>query len=156
MRVAAELRRYRPDAIKIAAQCDSLAESRKLLAFARKQRNIVAVPMGDVGLPARFLALRGNAAFAYAPVENATAPGQISLEEMKRVYRADRIDARTRVYGVIGNPIGHSLSPAMQNAGFAARRMNAVYLPFLVRDLKDFLGSVRAARHPRVQRDAAA
>ena len=52
------------------------------------------------------------------------------------------MDARTRVYGVIGNPIGHSLSPAMQNAGFAARRMNAVYLPFLVPDLKDFLGSV--------------
>jgi 3-dehydroquinate dehydratase/shikimate dehydrogenase len=140
--VAAELRRYRPDAIKIAAQCDSLADSRKLLAFARKQRNIVAVPMGDVSLPARFLALRGKGAFAYAPVENATAPGQISLEEMKSVYRADRVDARTRVYGVIGNPVGHSLSPAIQNAGFAARRMNAVYLPFLARDLKDFLGSV--------------
>src|SRR5277367_898115 len=141
-RVAAELRRYRPDVIKIAAQCESLAESRKLLAFARKQRNIVAVPMGDFSLPARFLALRGKGAFAYAPVENATAPGQISLEEMKHVYRADRIDGRTQVYGVIGNPIGHSLSPAMQNAGFAARRMNAVYLPFLVRDLKDFHGSV--------------
>ena len=141
-RIAAELMRYRPDAIKIAAQCDSLADSRKLLAFARKQRNIVAVPMGDMALPARFLALRGKGAFAYAPVENATAPGQISLEEMKRVYRAARFDARTRVYGVIGNPIGHSLSPVMQNAGFVARRVNAVYLPFLVRDLEDFLGSI--------------
>jgi 3-dehydroquinate dehydratase / shikimate dehydrogenase len=141
-RVEAELRRCQPDAIKIAAQCDSLADSRKLLKFSRKQRNIVTVAMGDVSLPARFLALRGMGAFAYAPVEHATAPGQISLKEMKRVYRADRIDARTRVYGVIGNPIGHSLSPAMQNAGFAARRMNAIYLPFLVRDLKDFLGSV--------------
>jgi 3-dehydroquinate dehydratase / shikimate dehydrogenase len=139
--IARELARFTPDAIKIAAQCDSLANTQKLLEFARKQRNIVAVPMGDVALPARFLALRPKHAFAYAPVENATAPGQISLEEMKRVYRADRIDRRTRVYGVIGKPIGHSLSPAMQNAGFAARRMNAVYLPFLVRDLKDFLGS---------------
>jgi 3-dehydroquinate dehydratase/shikimate dehydrogenase len=141
-RVAAELTRYRPEAIKVAAQCDSLADSQKLLEFARKRRDVVAVPMGDVSLPARFLALRGKGAFAYAPVENATAPGQISLEEMKHVYRADRIDGRTQVYGVIGNPIGHSLSPAMQNAGFATRRANAVYLPFLVRDLKDFLGSV--------------
>ncbi len=141
-KVAAELARYRPDAIKIAAHCDSLADSRKLLDFARKQSNIVTVPMGDVALPARFLALRRKNAFAYAPVENATAPGQISLEEMKRLYRADQFDGRTRVYGVIGNPIGHSLSPAMQNAGFAARRMNAVYLPFLVRDVKDFLGSI--------------
>ncbi len=141
-RVALELRRDRPDAVKIAAQCDSLADSRKLLDFAQKQRNVVAVPMGDVALPARFLALREKRAFAYAPVENATAPGQITLEEMKHIYRADEFDGRTRVYGVIGNPIGHSLSPAMQNAGFAARRMNAVYLPFLVRDLKDFLDSV--------------
>jgi 3-dehydroquinate dehydratase / shikimate dehydrogenase len=141
-RVARELRRFRPNAIKIAVQCDSLASCRKLLGIARKQPNVVAVPMGDVALPARFLALRTKRAFAYAPVEQATAPGQIPLEEMKHVYRADRIDGQTRVYGVIGNPIGHSLSPVMQNAGFAARRMNAVYLPFLVRDLKDFLGSL--------------
>jgi 3-dehydroquinate dehydratase/shikimate dehydrogenase len=141
-RVAAELRRSRPHAIKVAAQCDSLAASRKLLNFARTQRNVVAIPMGDVALPARFLALREKNAFAYAPVENATAPGQISLEEMKDLYRVDKLDSRTRVYGVIGDPVGHSLSPAMQNAGFAVRRMNAVYLPFLVHDLKDFLDSV--------------
>ncbi|MFZ0980198.1 MAG: type I 3-dehydroquinate dehydratase, partial [Candidatus Acidiferrales bacterium] len=141
-RVAAELRRDRPEAIKIAALCDSLSDSRKLLDFARKQRNIVAIPMGEVALPARILALRERNSFAYAPVENATAPGQVSLAEIKDVYRADRLDARTSVYGVIGNPVGHSLSPAMQNAGFAARRINAVYVPFLVRDLKDFLGSI--------------
>jgi 3-dehydroquinate dehydratase / shikimate dehydrogenase len=142
-RVAAELTSYNPRAIKIAAHCDSLAQARALLQFGRKHRHTVAIPMGEVGLPARFLALRARSGFAYAPVEYATAPGQISLEQMIRVYRADRFDARTKVYGVIGNPIGHSLSPAMQNAGFAARRMNAVYLPFLVRDLKDFLASIQ-------------
>jgi len=141
-RVAAELRRCKPDAIKIAAQCDSLAAARKLLGFSRTQRNVVAIPMGDVALPARLLALREANGFAYAPVQSATAPGQISLDEMKDVYRADRINRRTSVYGVIGDPIGHSLSPVMQNAGFAARRMNAVYVPFLVHDLNDFLDSI--------------
>jgi 3-dehydroquinate dehydratase / shikimate dehydrogenase len=142
-KVAMELNGHRPDEIKIAAQCGSLKAARALLDFSRKRRNVVAIPMGDVGLPARFLALRAKGAFAYAPVENATAPGQISLDEMKRVYRPDACNARTQVYGVIGSPIGHSLSPAMHNAGFAERRMNAVYLPFLVRDLKDFLGSIQ-------------
>jgi 3-dehydroquinate dehydratase/shikimate dehydrogenase len=142
-RVAAELTNHQPSAIKIAAHCDSLAQARVLLDFGGKRRGVVAIPMGDVALPARFLALRARSGFAYAPVENATAPGQISLDEMKRVYRADRFNARTQVYGVIGNPVGHSLSPAMQNAGFAERRLNAVYLPFLVRDLKDFLASVQ-------------
>lgn len=141
VRIAAELRRGRPAAIKIAAHCESLAESRKLLDFARKQRHIVAIPMGDVALPARILALRDRNSFAYAPVENATAPGQVSLSQMKDVYRADRLSRATRVYGVIGDPVGHSLSPVMQNAAFAARRIDAVYVPFLVRDLKDFLGS---------------
>jgi 3-dehydroquinate dehydratase / shikimate dehydrogenase len=140
--VAAKVRRDRPAAIKIAASCDSLEDSRKLLDFARKQRDIVAIPMGDVALPARILALRERSSFAYAPVENATAPGQVSLAEIKDIYRADRLDAGTRGYGVIGNPVGHSLSPAMQNAGFLARRINAIYVPFLVRDLMDFLGSI--------------
>ncbi|MGA2508854.1 MAG: shikimate dehydrogenase [Candidatus Acidiferrales bacterium] len=141
-RVAAELQRADSDAIKIAAHCDSLAESRKLLDFARGQKNIVAIPMGEVALPARLLALRARTGFAYAPLENSTAPGQTLLEDLKNLYRADRIDARTQVYGVIGDPIGHSLSPVMQNAGFAARRMNAIYLPFLVHDLKDFVNSI--------------
>ena len=140
--VVAELAGTSCDAIKIAVQCNSLAESRKLLKFAQKRRNIIAVPMGDVALPARFLALRERNGFAYAPVKNSTAPGQISLEQMKRVYRADRLDASTRVYGVIGDPIGHSLSPVMQNAAFAIRRMNAVYLPFLTRNLRDFVDSI--------------
>jgi 3-dehydroquinate dehydratase/shikimate dehydrogenase len=143
-RIAAELRRDGPDAIKIAAQCDSLTDSRKLLDFARKQRNIIAIPMGDIALPARILALRERYSFAYAPVEGATAPGQVSLAQIKDVYHEDRLGLRTRIYGVIGNPIGHSLSPLMQNAGFAARRIDAVYVPFLVRDLKDFLGSIEA------------
>ena len=138
-RVAAELCAMQPEAIKIAAQCDSLADSRKLLDFARKQRNIVAIPMGDVALPARILALREGNSFAYAPVENATAPGQVSLDEIKDVYRADRLDrahARLRRDRRSRRPFAFA---AMQNAGFAARRIDAVYLPFLVRDLRDFL-----------------
>jgi 3-dehydroquinate dehydratase / shikimate dehydrogenase len=140
--LAGDLRAGRPAAIKIAAHCGSLAEGLKLLRFAKSQTNIVAIPMGDVAMPLRLLSPREGSAFTYAPVEHSTAPGQVSLDEAKRLYRVDKIDRRTRVYGVIGDPIGHSLSPVMQNAGFQARRMNAVYLPFLVRDLKDFLGAV--------------
>lgn len=141
-RVMGELTRGRPDATKIAAHCNSLADALKLLRFAARRKNLIAIPMGEVALPVRILSLRGRTDFAYAPVANATAPGQTSLSDIKSLYRAHRIDSRTAVYGVIGNPIAHSLSPAMQNAGFAARRMNAIYLPFLVHDLGDFLDSV--------------
>jgi 3-dehydroquinate dehydratase / shikimate dehydrogenase len=141
-RVIAELGRGKPDAIKIAAQCDSLARSVEVLRLARGRKDLIAVPMGDVAQPARALALREGSALAYAPVENATAPGQVTLHEMKDLYRADKLLRKTRVYGVIGSPIGHSLSPVLQNAGFQARKIDAVFLPFLVRDLRDFLRSV--------------
>jgi 3-dehydroquinate dehydratase / shikimate dehydrogenase len=141
-RVVADLGRGKPDAIKVAVQCDSLGRSLEVLRLARGRRNVTAVPMGEVALPARVLALREGSALAYAPVENATAPGQATLEAMKDLYRADNLRRKTRVYGVIGDPIGHSLSPVLQNAGFQTREMDAVFLPFLVRDLRDFLLSV--------------
>jgi len=61
---------------------------------------------------------------------------------MKYLFRAHALTRRTRVYGVIGDPVGHSLSPLMHNTGFVARKIDAVYLPFLVKDLRDFLKAV--------------
>jgi 3-dehydroquinate dehydratase / shikimate dehydrogenase len=141
--VAAELWRTRPDAIKIAANSNSLADGLSLLRFANAKRNVVAIPMGDVALALRCLALREGSALSYAPVETATAPGQVSLDDLKNLYRADRISRKTRVYGVIGDPIAHSLSPQLQNAAFHARNMDAVYMPFLVHGLRDFISAIK-------------
>src|SRR6267154_1282441 len=130
------------DAVKIAAEARSIQDSVRLLRLARSSKNFVAVPMGEAGLPARILALREGSALAYAPVAVATAPGQVSLDDMKHLYRAHALTRRTGVYGVVGEPVGHSLSPLLHNTGFVARRMDAVYLPFLVHDLCDFLAAV--------------
>src|SRR5438309_5578244 len=130
------------DAVKIAAEARTIQDSTRLLRLARNSKNFVAVPMGEAGLPARILALREGSALAYAPVASATAPGQVSLHDMKYLYRAHALTRRTRVYGVIGDPVGHSLSPLLHNTGFVARRIDAVYLPFLVHDLRDFLKAV--------------
>ena len=139
--VVRRLQRCGGDAIKIAAQARTIGDSVRVLATARRQRNVVAVPMGEAGLPARVLALRAGSALAYAAADQATAPGQLSVSEMRGRYRAEKLDRRARVYGVIGNPIAHSLSPLMHNSAFAARHVNAVMLPFLVTDLKDFLAA---------------
>jgi 3-dehydroquinate dehydratase / shikimate dehydrogenase len=141
-RVTKRLARVGGDAIKIAAQAGGLRDALCVLQTARGQRSVVAVPMGDAAAAARILSLRAGSALAYAPVGEATAPGQISLEEMTSLYRVDRLTWRTRVYAVIGDPIGHSLSPRLQNAGFRARKMDAVYVPVLVRDLRDFISAI--------------
>ena len=143
---------YGGDAIKIAATSRSLADVRRLLEVARGRPDAVVVPMGKGMVAERILALRQGSALAYAPVAQSTAPGQIAFDEIERVYRLRRrfgnsktgINPRTSVYGVIGDPIGHSLSPHMHNAAFADRHKDAVYLPFHVRDLADFIDAVEA------------
>ena len=128
---------------KIATQCNSYRDALRVLTLCKGRHDVIAVPMGEIGLPARVLALAHGSALAYAAVGEKTAPGQLTLDEMKNLYRADRLGRHTKVYGVIGNPVSHSLSPLLHNTGFIARKLNAVYLPFLVKDLRDFLGAIK-------------
>ena len=54
------------------------------------------------------------------------------------------IDTETRLCAVIGNPVSHSLSPAIHNAAFQSLDLNYVYLAFEVTLLRDFLHGMRA------------
>ena len=58
---------------------------------------------------------------------------------MRDFYRVNQHSDATQVYGVIGNPIGHSMSPAIFNESFNALGMDAVYLAFRVEDVADFV-----------------
>jgi 3-dehydroquinate dehydratase / shikimate dehydrogenase len=148
--IVRRLEAFRGDAIKIAVASRSFADVRRLLELVRGRTDVVAIPMGEGMLGARILALRQGSALAYAPVARSTAPGQIPFDEIERVYRLRRrfgkskpgVNPRTRVYGVIGDPIAHSLSPLMHNAAFAERHKKAIYVPFHVRDLADFVAAV--------------
>ena len=94
----------------------------------------IALCMGEAGMATRILAKKFGAPITFAALDNqaATAPGQLTIEQMKRLYRWDAIDAETRVYGVVASPVSHSLSPAIHNAAFAAAGHDGVYLPLLV------------------------
>jgi 3-dehydroquinate dehydratase/shikimate dehydrogenase len=141
--IARRLEQAGGEVIKIASHCRSVSDSVRVCELARGHRNVVAVPMGEFGLAGRVLSLRMGSALAYAAVEQATAPGQLSLNRMVDLFRAGNISPRTRVFGVIGNPIGHSLSPLVHNTAFRARKFDAVFVPFLVRNLREFLGSLK-------------
>ncbi len=53
------------------------------------------------------------------------------------------INGTTKLYGIIGNPVSHSLSPAMHNSAFAALDENCVYLPFHVENIGDALNGLK-------------
>ncbi|NLX58869.1 MAG: type I 3-dehydroquinate dehydratase [Phycisphaerae bacterium] len=90
----------------------------------------VALAMGEAGQPSRILAGKFGAWLTYASEAAGaeSAPGQITLEQMRSLYRADRVGPATAVYAVMGNPVGHSLSPAIHNAAFKELGIDAVYV----------------------------
>jgi len=53
------------------------------------------------------------------------------------------INGHTKIYGILGRPVAHSLSPAMHNAAFQELGINAVYVPFPVTDLAQALAGLR-------------
>jgi 3-dehydroquinate dehydratase/shikimate dehydrogenase len=103
---------------------------------------VVVVAMGDLGVPTRVLAAHFGSGWSYAGA--GVAPGQLPPEQLVEQFRFRRVDAATAVYGVVGRPLAHSLSPAMHNAAFEAAGLDAVYVPLEAADVEDLLAFVRA------------
>jgi 3-dehydroquinate dehydratase/shikimate dehydrogenase len=99
--------------------------------------------MGQAGLISRILAnkLGSFVTFASIDADSATAPGQLNISELRDSYRFDNIQADTELFGVIADPVGHSLSPAIHNACFAEMKMNRLYLPLWVQGQKQEFGT---------------
>src|SRR5262249_36491602 len=71
-------------------------------------------------------------------------PGQLTVAEMLNVYRFRRIRHTTKLIGIIGNPLGHSLSPNIHNRAFDTADLDFVFVKFPTRDVKDFFDNARA------------
>ncbi len=98
-----------------------------------RQKPTIALCMGEAGLISRVLCKKFGAHLTYASLEGGgTAPGQISIRDMKNLYRWDALSPSTKVFGVVGSPIMHSMSPAIHNASFDAVNFDGIYLPLLV------------------------
>jgi 3-dehydroquinate dehydratase/shikimate dehydrogenase len=98
--------------------------------------------MGELGFPTRVLSPVFGGLYTYAAPMQAegTAAGQVSARSLRHLYRVEKLGKSAKVYGVIADPIRHSISPAVHNRAFQSRRVDAVYLPFLVSPvyLRDF------------------
>jgi 3-dehydroquinate dehydratase/shikimate dehydrogenase len=133
------------DILKIAVQADDITDSLavwKLLEKAKKDnKHLVSIAMGEAGKWTRILGLAHGAPMTYASLEagKETAAGQIAAREMIDVYRVKELNKTTEIYGIVGNSVSHSLSPFMHNAAFKFYDLNAVYIPFAVKNLDEFI-----------------
>jgi len=137
--------------VKIAYRARTVRDNFEIFELMRTcPRPLIGICMGEDGLLSRVLAKKfgGFATFAAVGHGSSTAPGQLTIAEMKQRYRWDAIDSDTRVYGVIGDPIRHSLSPAVHNAAFATIGHNGVYVPLRIdpsyESFKAFMVEVQA------------
>ena len=109
----------------------------------RNTSDLIAFSMGVPGLASRVLApVWGSRAVYAAGAEQATAPGQQSAGALLDLYHFRSLGPRTRVTGLLGSPLGHSLSPRLHNEAFAALGLDWAYVPFeseSVDDLRDFM-----------------
>jgi 3-dehydroquinate dehydratase / shikimate dehydrogenase len=132
------------DVVKIVVRAQHPNDNLRVLGLVKNTKKpTVAFCMGDLGFPSRILQAKYGAPFTYAAFnkERNIAPGMPSFTEVTKIYHYHEIGADTAVYGVIGDPVGHSLSPLIHNTAFRKLGIDAVYLPFRVpRDtLGDFL-----------------
>ncbi len=135
------LGRMKGELPKLAVYPTSVKELLRIVEASRGLRDTekILIGMGEYGIATRILAtLFGSyLTFASAPGKSA-APGHLSIDEIIKLYRFKEIDEKTKIVGVIGKPIMHSLSPFIHNTGIKELGLNAVYLPFLVDSLEAF------------------
>jgi 3-dehydroquinate dehydratase/shikimate dehydrogenase len=120
---------------KVVWQAHTICENLQALKLlSNPPRPIIALCMGEAGLISRVLAKKFGAYLTFASLnaEGATAPGQVTIADIKNLYRWDAINAHTKVFGVVGRPVKHSMSPAIHNASFGAVGFDGIYLPMLV------------------------
>jgi 3-dehydroquinate dehydratase/shikimate dehydrogenase len=131
------------DIPKVAVTPKSMIDVISLFRIQQELKGIkekIIIGMGDFGIPTRILYKKCGSllTFCIASSDNVPAPGQLSAQTMSELYRSDKLDDRTHIYGIIGNPVYHTSSPLIHNPGFEAIHYNAVYVPFLVDSVRAF------------------
>jgi 3-dehydroquinate dehydratase/shikimate dehydrogenase len=132
-------------AYKIVTTARKPSDNHRILSLARahNRESLIVLAMGEIGFPTRVLAPAFGGMYTYAAPNGGegTASGQVSARHLRNLYRIEKLSKAAKIYGVIADPVRHSVSPAVHNRAFQARRIDSVYLPFLVHppQLKDFL-----------------
>ncbi len=136
------------DFYKVVTTATTLSDNVAMMKFLQTQSDkhaLIGLCMGEQGIISRVLSVRAGSVFTFGAVsaDLKTAPGQVSARDLHSIYRIEQVDAATRIYGVAGDPIEHSLSPVIMNTALRRENVNGVYLPLHAKTLKDLIHCAR-------------
>ena len=141
-----KLSQYGADVIKIVTYANDITDNVKIYRLLRQtQTPTISFCMGEHGIISRILYKKFGSylTFASLRVGKESAPGQVCIEELLNIYRTRNQDKNTAVYGLIGNPVSHSISPIIHNTLFKEMNFNSIYVPFKVEKIGDFIKGFR-------------
>jgi 3-dehydroquinate dehydratase/shikimate dehydrogenase len=133
--LARTMREAGADIVKIAANARTLGEAGRMLELVRDADGpTIALAMGTIGFFTRVLGAKYGSPFTYSGFnpDRTFAPGMPRFLDLRQDYGYEGINAETELYAVIGDPIGHSLSPAIHNAAFAELGLNKRMVPLQI------------------------
>jgi 3-dehydroquinate dehydratase/shikimate dehydrogenase len=144
----AKMTSHAADFYKIVGTATTLHDNVTMMKFLERHRDehaLVGLCMGEQGIISRVLGARAGSVFTFGALtaDEKTAPGQVTAQELQSTYRLDQVDPATKVYGVAGDPVSQSLSPAIMNAALRRENVNGVYLALHAKSLKDLLACIR-------------
>jgi 3-dehydroquinate dehydratase/shikimate dehydrogenase len=144
----AKMAEFPADFYKIVSTSTTLYDNVTMMRFLEEQSSrysLIGLCMGEQGIISRVLGVRAGSVFTFGAIspDEKTAPGQVTAQDLRSTYRIEQVDAATRVYGVAGDPVAHSLSPVIMNAALRRENVNGVYLALHAKTLKDLLACVR-------------
>ncbi len=134
------------DIVKIVTHANSITDNVRVYQLLQQsQIPMISFCMGELGIISRILYKRFGSylTFASLQVGKESAPGQISIHELLNTYHAQKQDKHSAIYGLIGNPVSHSISPIIHNTLFRELNFNSIYVPFKVDTIGDFMREFR-------------
>ncbi|KAL2620382.1 hypothetical protein R1flu_000587 [Riccia fluitans] len=130
------------DIVKLVTTAQDITDVGRMMKLqSRAQIPTITLVMGPKGVISRILAPKFGGFLTFGTLSSGqeSAPGQPTLADLINTYRIKEINVDTKVYGIIGNPVGQSKGPYLHNPAFAETGHNSVYVPLLVDNLAAFL-----------------
>ena len=143
--IYSKMKKENCDIIKIVTYANSINNNLKIFNLLQQKKNLIAFCMGERGQLSRIFCNMKGSFMTYASISDGkeSASGQITAKTLKDIYKIDSLNRKTKIYGLVGNPVSESKGYLIHNKCFQKLGLDNVYVNFLVDDVDDFFSGYK-------------